>query len=60
MYCAWGALVGFGARGCAASTNRAVNLYTDRPQAEDGFVLELTPIEHRPWCGEAVETCRVK
>jgi hypothetical protein len=56
----WGSVIGFGARGCAASTSRDVNLFTDRPQVGGGAVLLLTGICFCPWCGEAVETCRVK
>jgi hypothetical protein len=56
----WGVLIGFGCRGCQASTCRDVCLYLDRPQANGGIVLEVVPVEHCPWCGEAVETCRVK
>ncbi len=51
----WGVLVGFGTRG-AASTDRAVNLYLDRPQAHGGAVLEMVPVNYCPFCGEAVET----
>jgi hypothetical protein len=55
----WGTVIGLGARG-ASSTDRAVNLYLDRPQANGRTVLELVPVEHCPWCGEPVETVRIK
>ena len=55
----WGLLVGFGARG-GSSTSNEVNLYLDRPQANGIGAVELVPIEHCPFCGEAVETCRAK
>jgi hypothetical protein len=56
----WNRLIGFGAPGCRASTSREVNLASARPQANGRFVWELFPISFCPWCGEAVEVCRVK
>ena len=56
----WGVLIGFGARGCAASTCRDVCLYLDRPQASGGTVLKVVPVEFCPFCGEVIEACRVK
>jgi hypothetical protein len=56
----WGVLVGFGVRGCAASTGRDVNLFIDRPQANGKSVIETVPATFCPWCGQLVETCRVK
>jgi hypothetical protein len=55
----WGSVIGFGACG-VASTDYSVNLFTERAQAGGVAVLVLTPIDHCPWCGEAVETCREK
>ena len=56
----WGLLVGFGAKGGAASTSNEVNLYLDRPQVNGGVAVELIPIDHCPFCGEAVEVHRLK
>jgi hypothetical protein len=56
----WGKLIGFGARDVAACTSRGVNLFIDREQASGRSILELVPIQHCPFCGEAIETCRVK
>ena len=56
----WGLLVGFGVRGCAASTSRTVNLFLDRPQASGKTAVEVVPLDFCPWCGQAVETCQVK
>ncbi len=56
----WGRLVGFGVRGCARSTSADVNLFADRAQAGGKSVLEVTAIACCPWCGEAIEPCRVK
>jgi hypothetical protein len=56
----WGKLFGFGVKDVPASTSRQVNLYVDRPQVNDGTILELVPIRHCPFCGEAVETVREK
>jgi hypothetical protein len=55
----WGVLIGFGV-GDRPSTHRGVNLYHRRSQANGKSVLEVVPVEHCPWCGEPVETCRVK
>jgi hypothetical protein len=56
----WGVLIGFGVRDCPASTDRDVNLFVDRPQANGKSVVETVPVAHCPWCGQAVENCRVK
>jgi hypothetical protein len=56
----WGKLFGFGVKGFPASTSRNVNLFVDRQQANDRRILELVPIQHCPFCGEAVETVREK
>jgi hypothetical protein len=56
----WGRLVGFGARGVTACTSRDVNLFVDRPQANGRSILELVPIQYCPFCGEPIETGRVK
>lgn len=53
-------LIGFGVRGHAASTSREVNTFTDKAQAGGGTVCVLTEIQHCPFCGEPVETVRVK
>jgi hypothetical protein len=56
----WGRLIGFGVLGHRASTSREVNLASAVPQANGRTVLEVVPIECCPFCGETVETCRVK
>lgn len=56
----WGKLLGFGARGVSACTSRDANLFVDRPQANRRSVLELLPIQHCPFCGEAIETVQEK
>ena len=56
----WGRLLGFGVRGSPASTSREVNLFVDRQQANKRTILEVFPIQYCPFCGEAVETVRVK
>jgi hypothetical protein len=57
---AWGVLIGFGVKDYPASTSREVNLYAERWQAGGKPVLELIPVGYCPFCGEPVETCRVK
>ncbi len=52
----WVRLIGFGVRGCARSTSKDVNLFTDRVQTNGKTVLEVEAIAFGPWCGEAVET----
>ena len=52
----WGKLLGFGARGAPACTSREVNLFVDRAQTNSRTVLELVPVQHCPFCGEAIET----
>jgi hypothetical protein len=32
----------------------------NRQQAGGRFIVEMVPVEFCPWCGEAVEPCRVK
>jgi len=54
----WGRLFSFGARDIVACTSRDVNLFVDRPQANGRTILELVPIQHCPFCGEAIETVR--
>jgi hypothetical protein len=56
----WGNLLGFGVRGFPASTSRNVNLFVDRPQVNGRSILELVPIQHCLFCGEAIETVREK
>ena len=56
----WGRLIGFGVCGYARSTSRDVNLFTAIPQAGGKTVLEVTPIACCPWCGKAIEPCRMK
>ena len=56
----WGALVAFGVRGQQRTTNREVNLQTPLPQANGKVLAGVTAIQFCPWCGEAVEVCRVK
>jgi hypothetical protein len=51
----WGTLIGFGARGCKASTSDTVNLFTDRAQASGKTIPEVTAVAACPWCGEAVD-----
>jgi hypothetical protein len=55
----WGRVIGFGAKGCSRSTSRDVNSYHCHPQKK-GFIVELVPIQFCPFCGQVVETCRVK
>lgn len=56
----WGRLLGFGARGIAACTSRDVSLFIDRQQANGRTILEVVPIQHCPFCGEAIVTVREK
>jgi hypothetical protein len=42
------------------STNREVNLFIDRPQADGTTVLVMVPIDFCPFCGEVIEVHRVK
>jgi hypothetical protein len=56
----WTTLVGFGVKGHARTTSREVHLYQEVPQTDGGSVCSLAEIAYCPWCGEAVETCRVK
>jgi hypothetical protein len=56
----WASLIGFGVRDCPASTDREVNLYRDRPQANGKTVVETVEIAFCPFCGQPVEACRVK
>lgn len=56
----WGKLFGFGARDILACPSRDVNLFIDRPQANGRTILELMPIQHGPFCGEAIEAVREK
>jgi hypothetical protein len=56
----WGKLIGFGARNVSACTNRDVNLFIDRPQANGRTILEIVPIQCCPFCGEPIETVRAK
>jgi hypothetical protein len=56
----WGSLIVFGAPGHARTTSRDVNLAVVVPQANGDSTLSLIPIHHCAFCGEAVETCRVK
>jgi hypothetical protein len=56
----WNVLIGFGVRGCPASTSRDVNLFIDRPQANGENVVETVEIAFCPFCGQPVEACRVK
>lgn len=55
----WGVLIGFGAQGCPASTDRNINLYRDQSQASGRSVLELIPVAFCSFCGEPVKTRRV-
>jgi len=55
----WSRVIGFGAKCCKASTNRDVNLYALRPQA-NGAVVEHIAVNFCPFCGERIEICRVK
>ena len=56
----WGLLIGFGVLGHPRSTDRAVNLYAVVTQASGASLLGMTPVDFCPFCGEAIETCRVK
>ena len=55
----WGALVAFGVPG-KATTAREVCLSVPRPQANGTPILEVVAIDFCPFCGRAVEVCRVK
>ena len=56
----WGTLIGLGLKDCPRTASRKVNLWTRVPQAKGGFVCGLVEVGYCPWCGEAVEVCRVK
>jgi hypothetical protein len=56
----WGRLIGFGVPGHPHTTDRDVNIVATVPQANGGAVLEIVPIAFCPFCGQAVETVRVK
>jgi hypothetical protein len=56
----WGSLIAFGAPGHPRTTSRDVNSAVAVPQADGSVAVELIPIEHCPFCGEPVETCRAK
>ena len=56
----WGKLLAFGAKGVDACTSREVSLFIDRQQANGRTILEIVPIQHCPFCGEAIETVRQK
>jgi len=56
----WGTLIGFGVKDCPRSGSKEVNIWTRIPQAKGGYVWSVTPICFCPWCGKAVEICRVK
>jgi len=56
----WGRLLGFGVQGHRWTTSLNVNLYSMLPQIGREPVCVLAPIHFCPWCGEAVEVCRVK
>ena len=54
----WGRLVGFGVRGCKASTSADVNLFADRAQVGGKTVLEATPVVFCPWCRQRVSVAQ--
>lgn len=56
----WGVLIGFGAKDHRRSTSREVNLYSVQSQANRRAVLSLTPIDHCPFCGQAIEVYQAK
>jgi hypothetical protein len=56
----WGTMIGFGARNAPRSTDREVNVWTRIEQARGLFTWGLVAVNHCPFCGEAVEICRVK
>ena len=56
----WTKLIGFGARSIDACTSWDVNLFIDRQQANGRAILEVVPVLHCPFCGEPIETVRVK
>jgi hypothetical protein len=56
----WGIMVGFGVRNALRSTSCEINLWTKLPQASGFCAWGLVEIHHCPFCGEAVEVCRVK
>lgn len=60
MKCQWGRLIGFGTRDVSASTSRDVSIFLDHPQANGRMILELLPIRHCPFCGEAIEKVRMR
>jgi hypothetical protein len=56
----WGSLIAFGVPGHPRTTDRAVNLCSAVPQAGNRAALSLVPVDFCPWCGAAIEACRVK
>lgn len=53
-------MIGFGVRDCPKSSSKEVNIWTRIPQARGMFTWGLVEINYCPFCGEAVETCRLK
>jgi hypothetical protein len=53
----WHRMICFGPPGLES---REVNVWTRIPQAKGGYVWAVTEINFCPWCGEAVEVCRLK
>lgn len=56
----WGIMVGFGVRNAPRSTNKEINLWTRLPQASGFCAWGLVEMHFCPFCGEAMEVCRVK
>jgi hypothetical protein len=56
----WDVLVGFGVKGCLRSTSREVGIFTSHAQANGKPVVGVMPVDFCPFCGEVIQTCRVK
>lgn len=56
----WQDVIAFGVVGHPRSTSRDVNLCVMRPQANGRAIVEVIPFQFCPFCGEQIETIRVK
>lgn len=56
----WGVMAGFAVRSAPRSTSKEINLWNRLPQASGFRTWALVEIHFCPFCGEAVEACRVK
>ncbi len=57
MWDEWDILVGFGVKGHARTTSRAVNIFSYYPQHT---VPGVTEIRYCPWCGSKIEVVGVE